>query len=288
MQIEPEPTTQPISDDQELAKVLAGVNQDVSDGLNFEEPEEDGDPFSLLEDPLDDDLFLGAYDEDKLVAAGIETMLNKGADVFAPSKKSRAFGREGEEKPEGMRKKDLLASDEAVTPLGSDDLNDLGFWDDEHQGQDNEDEGEIMFFSNEKAERAAGASSQDDDVLERGEMTLDGFDELLDGEEFDGFSFDDDRSEEGINNDDTDDEETLGFDSPRDSQEEKAPSTEGERTAPATSSKPRRRRRSKGGKERSAEEGRTDNPPTTGGILSPEDDLERMLAGGGGLLDGLA
>lgn len=39
MQIEPEPTTQPISDDQELAKVLAGVNQDVSDGLTFEEPE---------------------------------------------------------------------------------------------------------------------------------------------------------------------------------------------------------------------------------------------------------
>lgn len=39
MQIEPQPTTQPISDDQELAKVLAGVNQDVSDGLIFEEPE---------------------------------------------------------------------------------------------------------------------------------------------------------------------------------------------------------------------------------------------------------
>jgi len=40
MEIEPQPTTQPISDDQELAKVLAGVNQDVADGLDLEEPEE--------------------------------------------------------------------------------------------------------------------------------------------------------------------------------------------------------------------------------------------------------
>lgn len=37
MDIQPEETTQPISDDQELAKVLAGVSQQVNDGLNFEE-----------------------------------------------------------------------------------------------------------------------------------------------------------------------------------------------------------------------------------------------------------
>jgi hypothetical protein len=35
--IQPTATTQPISDDQELAKVLAGVNQQADDALQFEE-----------------------------------------------------------------------------------------------------------------------------------------------------------------------------------------------------------------------------------------------------------
>ena len=49
MQIEPEPTTQPISDDQELAKVLAGVNQDASDGLTFDEPEPEPEPEPVVD-----------------------------------------------------------------------------------------------------------------------------------------------------------------------------------------------------------------------------------------------
>lgn len=37
MDIEPQTTTKPISDDQELAKVLAGVSQQADDALQFEE-----------------------------------------------------------------------------------------------------------------------------------------------------------------------------------------------------------------------------------------------------------
>ena len=37
MDIEPQTTTKPISDDQELAKVLAGVSQQADDALEFEE-----------------------------------------------------------------------------------------------------------------------------------------------------------------------------------------------------------------------------------------------------------
>ena len=37
MDIQPTETTQPISDDQELAKVLAGVSQQADDNINFEE-----------------------------------------------------------------------------------------------------------------------------------------------------------------------------------------------------------------------------------------------------------
>jgi len=36
MDIQPEETTQPISDDQELAKVLAGVSQQTNDNINYD------------------------------------------------------------------------------------------------------------------------------------------------------------------------------------------------------------------------------------------------------------
>lgn len=64
MEIEPQVTTQPISDDQELAKVLAGVNQDIDETLSIEEPtptveepEEEIESEESLEDVKKDALF---------------------------------------------------------------------------------------------------------------------------------------------------------------------------------------------------------------------------------------
>lgn len=65
--------TQPISDDQELAKVLAGVNQEVGGGLSFDEPIEQ--PVEQPEmEPMAEPMAAPVYQPVEAIVSNVENL----------------------------------------------------------------------------------------------------------------------------------------------------------------------------------------------------------------------
>lgn len=72
--------TQPISDDQELAKVLAGVNQEVGGGLSFDEPAEQIEQVEM--EPIAEPVAAPSYQPVESINSNIDNLDNIKKDAL--------------------------------------------------------------------------------------------------------------------------------------------------------------------------------------------------------------